>query len=467
MVWRNCFNSSVTMGAEIMMETIYSLLCGVLTPAMICIGGLFFSCKIGILRILSPKRFANVLTDTPRESGTSPFVSLTMALAGTLGVGNITGVAAAVVSGGAGAVFWMWAGAILSMSIKYGEVALAVKYRRKRGTEYFGGAMYYISDGLGLRFPSHRFTAFGGLFALLCVINSLVTGNIVQSNSAAAVVPQLPSAVTGAILAALVGISVLFGIRRIGRITSFLIPVLTGVYLILSLTILAWNIGEIPEICGDIFRSAFTFRAAAGGAVGITAKEAIRYGITRGIFSNEAGCGTSPTAHASADTKSPFHQGCFGIFEVIADTLILCTVTAFVLLIADRRFGLLSFVSGEGDAALTLNAYATLAGDWAYGVLALSVILFAYATVLAQMYYGFEAVGYLTQSRAAKGGYLLLSVFCAFLGAVIRADVMWSLADPVVCVMTVINIGVLFLLRREVYGTVKGKKIVQIKQKDR
>ncbi len=437
------------------MEAVFSVLCGVLTPLLVCVGGFVFSNGIGIHRILSPKKFFSALWDQPKRGGTSPFVGLTMALAGTLGVGNITGVAAAIVSGGPGAVFWMWAGAILSMSIKYGEVALAVKYRRRFGSEYRGGAMYYISDGLGKRFPGKRFAPFGGFFALLCVINSLVTGNIVQSNSASAVVTMVPSAVTGVILAILVGISVFFGIGRIGRITSRLIPLLTGIYMVLSLYVIGANIKEIPSVCGDIFQSAFTFRGVTGGAVGWTAREAIRYGITRGIFSNEAGCGTSPTAHASSDTKSPFHQGCFGIFEVIADTLILCTMTAFVLLIADRRLGILSFVSGEGDAALTIHAFSGLTGGWVYGILAVSVVLFAYATILAQMYYGFVAVGYITKSRLAKGGYLAASVVCTFLGSVMKADIMWSLADTVVCLMTVINIAVLFFLRKEVYKTAK------------
>ncbi len=436
------------------MEAVFSLLCGILTPVLICVGGVIFSLGLGMRRILSPRKFLPTLLDTPKESGTSPFVGLTMALAGTLGVGNITGVAAAIVSGGPGAVFWMWAGALLSMSIKYGEVALAVKYRRKGKKGYSGGAMYYISDGLGRRFPGKRFIGFGGFFAVLCVVNSLITGNIVQSNSAAAVVPMLPSGVTGTILSVLVGISALLGIHRIGRITSRLIPLLTGVYLLLSLWVIAANLGEIPTILAHILRSAFSFRAAAGGAVGITAREAIRFGITRGIFSNEAGCGTSPTAHASAETKSPFHQGCFGIFEVIADTLILCTMTALVLLIADKRLMLLSSVQGEGGASLTLTAFSALTGDWVYGVLAVSVVLFAYATILAQMYYGFVAVGYVTKSRLAKGGYLALSVVCTFLGSVIHADIMWTLADLIVCLMTVINISVLFFLRKEIYETV-------------
>jgi len=422
---------------------------------MIAAVGLLLACGTGLWRILRPRRFFAVLTDASCDSGTSPFTGLTMALAGTLGVGNITGVAAAVVSGGAGAVFWMWAGAVLAMSIKYGEVALAVKYRREEKGVRFGGAMYYICDGLGRRFPGRSFSGFGSFFAVLCILNSMITGNIVQSNSAADVVHTIPSYVTGIVLAALVAVSAVFGVNRIGRITSRLIPVLTGVYLILALYIFIAHIAELPSVLAEIVKSAFSFRAAAGGAVGITAREAVRFGVTRGIFSNEAGCGTSPTAHASANTKSPFHQGCYGIFEVAADTLVLCSVTAFVLLTADRKFGILSGAGEDSGASLTLRAFSLLTGEWAYGILAAAVLLFAYATVLAQLYYGFTALGYLTKSRTAKGIYLVLSVGCTFFGAVADAEFMWTAADLIVCGMTVINLPVLWILRKEIYGTVR------------
>ncbi|MBE6598643.1 MAG: alanine:cation symporter family protein [Ruminococcaceae bacterium] len=437
-----------------MAEIISSLLCGYLTPVLICIGGITLAGGIRITHILRPRRFIRVLSDTSEGGGTSPFCGLTMALAGTLGVGNITGVSAAVVSGGAGAVFWMWAGALLSMSIKYGEVALAVKYRREAKGEFYGGAMYYISDGLGRRFPGRSFALLGGVFALLCVLNSLVTGNIVQANSAAAVVHIIPRGVTGGILAVLVAFSAACGVNKIGRITSRLIPALTAVYMLLSIYVIGTNLTLIPEITGDIFRSAFSFRGVCGGAVGIGAREAVRFGITRGIFSNEAGCGTSPTAHASANTKSPFHQGCYGIFEVAADTLILCTMTAFVLLTADKRYGILSGGAGEGDAALTLDAFTLQTGEWVYGILAVSVLLFAYATIIAQLYYGFTALGYLTKKPMARGAYLAVSIACVFIGAVMRADAMWYLADITVCMMTVINIAVLLFLRKEIYQTV-------------
>lgn len=443
-----------------MLESLSSFLCGVLTPLVVCAGGLILAFAVRLPRLLAPRRFLSALLDSPRTEGTSPFTSLTMALAGTLGVGNITGVAAALVSGGPGAIFWMWLGALFSMSLKYGEVALAVRYRRGGNGAYYGGAMYYLCDGLGRRFPGRSFRTFGVFFALLCVLNSLVTGNLIQANSAAAVVPFLPKAVSGFLLALLLACSLAMGVDKIGRITSRLIPLLSGLYAVLSLAVFFTHLSLLPALLSSVFRSAFSFRAAAGGLFGATAKEAIRFGVTRGIFSNEAGCGTSPTAHASADAKSPFHQGCFGIFEVIVDTLILCSMTAFVILTASYGpSGLLSLSSFSPDGAangtsLAIDAFASLLGAPVAPLLSVSVLLFAYATMLAQLYYGTAAIRFCTGKRLPRYLYFALSVGCAFAGAVTRMDTLWLLADWVVCVMTVINVSVLLLLRREIAATV-------------
>lgn len=438
--------------SEEWMKTLADLLCGYLTPIFLCFGGIALAVGIRLPRILRPDRFFAALTRRPADSDATPFMGLTAALAGTLGVGNITGVATAIISGGPGAVFWMQAGAILAMSVKYGEVVLAVKYRRRGKNGFYGGAMYYISDGLGRRFPGKSFVRLGGVFALLCIANSLVTGNIVQSNSAAEVVSFCPALLTGGFLAALTAVSVIWGVDRIGKITSRLIPLLSGLYIALSLYVVFSNLPLIPEICADIFRSAFSFRAAAGGATGIAAREALRYGVARGIFSNEAGCGSSPTAHASADAVSPFHQGCMGIFEVAADTLTLCSMTAFVLLTADKKYGFLAGATVDEGASLTLKAFASLTGDWAYWALAVSVVLFAYAAIFAQTYYGFIAVGYLTGRRLPRALYLAAAVCCPLIGAVVRADAMWLLADALMCVMTILNITVLLILRKEIYA---------------
>lgn len=434
-------------------NTILSLLSGVAVPAMLLGCGLVLSVKIGILKILRPKPFFRKLTDIPKDSKNTPFKAVSTALAGTLGVGNITGVSAAILQGGAGAVFWMWIGAVFSMAIKYGEVALAVRYRKKNldGT-YSGGAMYTIRDGLGKHMGNGRAIRFGNLFAVLCIINALVTGTVVQANAAADVCMPVPEWVCGVFLAVLVLASAVYGIRRVGDITVKLIPALTVLYIVLSLGVILPNLSLFPSIFMRILREAFTFSSIGGGFTGFTIREAVRFGITRGIFSNEAGCGTSPTAHAAADTKSPHHQGIYGIFEVFCDTILLCSMTAFVILTADMRYGILS----AGSPLTTLEAYALFGGMLSYRILAFSVVLFAYSSILAQLYYGITALNYFSASYRVRRGYIALTVLCTFIGAVISPSVMWNTADFVVSLMTCLNIAVLWVMRREISEIARG-----------
>ena len=210
-------------------------------------------------------------------------------------------------------------------------------FGKKKKDSYTGGAMYYIRDGLSGIIPSRSGKALAAFFAILCCLNSLITGNLIQSNSAASVVNDKGRFWCGIFLASLVLFSIIYGTHRIEKITSSIIPILCSVYIIISLFIIIRNLDIIPSVFGDIFKSAFSFKSIGGGAVGFGTREAIRFGVMRGIFSNEAGSGTSPTAHASADTTGPHNQGCFGIIEVIFDTLILCTMTALVLMIADKK----------------------------------------------------------------------------------------------------------------------------------
>ena len=412
------------------------LLGTVLTPVMLILAAVF------LLPYVKPRRFFRSL----KESGVSPLRSLSVALAGTLGVGNITGVAAALMSGGPGAVFWMWAGAVLVLGVKYAEVNLAVRYRLPSGKGWTGGAMYYIRDGIGGRSAA----VFGGVFAVLCCLNSLITGNIVQSNAASGVFREDSRLVCGIVLALLTGLAVLYGTRKIEKITSALIPALTGMYILISLCIIGANLPLIPGILRDIIRSAFTGRAVLGGTAGFGIREAFRFGIMRGIFSNEAGCGTSPTAHAAADTKSPHHQAVLGMVEVIFDTLILCTLTALVLLIGDCKFGLIPWGTAADAAPVTLEIFRTLGGGTVYRILQGSVLLFAFSTVIAQIYYGTAAIRYLSGKRAPQVIYTALSVICACAGSVISSPVMWMLADGIIGIMTAVNCGVLIILRRRI-----------------
>ncbi|MBR4960880.1 MAG: amino acid carrier protein, partial [Clostridia bacterium] len=415
---------------------------------------------IRVGRILHPCRFFRILRDS---AGDSPWKGMTMALAGTLGVGNITGVSAAMVQGGMGAVFWMWVGALFSMAVKYGEVALAMVYQKKAiDGRLYGGMMYVIRDGLAERLGRKTAYLLGGGFALLCMVNALVTGTIVQSNAAADALHPLPEWVSGEILALLTVVALVYGIDKTGDITLRLVPAMTGIFLVLSLWVILSHISLIPSLLSEIVAEAFSLRALGGGITGMGILQffrhlresgmgvSLRYGITRGIFSNEAGCGTSPTAHASAAAVSPFHQGCMGIFEVICDTPLLCTMTALVLCIGDRRYGILS----TGGDNLTLQAFRLFGGGAVYWILAGMVAVFAFATILAQMYYGHTAIGYFTGRKQAGDMYTALTMLCTVWGAVMEPGAMWDLADSVICLMTCITTVVLLVLRREIGKTV-------------
>lgn len=272
------------------LEVLSEVLGVLLTPSVLLLTALLLVPKIRPVRFLRPKTFVHTLCDLPENAQSTPFSALSMALAGTLGVGNITGVASALVSGGPGAVFWMWAGAVVSVVVKYAEVYLAVKFRRQDGGGRYGGAMYYIRDGLSSakRLPYSVTASLGSVFAVLCCMNSLVTGNIVQANAAACVMPEGHRLTCGIVLGVLVFASLLYGSRRIEKITAKLMPPLTAVYMLIAVTILVCNCSLLPEVIGDIFRSAFAPRAVFGGTVGFTVREGIRFGIMRGIFSNES-----------------------------------------------------------------------------------------------------------------------------------------------------------------------------------
>lgn len=440
------------------MESAANILSGILMPCLLIAAGIFFGIKLRFFWFRHPFRTVRTMLEGTDTEGTSPFAALTMALAGTLGVGNIAGVATAITAGGAGAVFWMLAGALIAMSVKYAEVSLAVRFRRTRKengqTTRYGGAMYYIRDGLSCTAKSTlgRRTAslLGGGFAVLCAINSLLTGNIMQVRAAADCV-DIPPLLFGALFAALAVFTMTGGMRRLSRITVVLIPMLAALYILLSGIILIAYAGEIPYIVGKIVRDAFDFSSVSGGFLGLGVSRAVRFGMTRGIFSNEAGCGTAPTAHASAEAKTPHHQGCFGLFEVFADTVVLCTMTALVILL---------YADGEGldGIDLSLAAYtrlgASIGGAWlgafADRFLRISILLFAFATVVCQSCYGIEAIRYFAPARGARLLYILLSICATFAGALLQPGILWQWADVVVSGMTVVNVLCLLRLGKQI-----------------
>ncbi|MBR6917498.1 MAG: sodium:alanine symporter family protein [Clostridia bacterium] len=437
------------------LESTNSFLSGIILPVVLIGCGIYLAVRLKLFYVLHPVRFAKDLKNSAAKGGTSPFKALSVALAGTLGVGNISGVATAIFAGGAGAVFWMWVSALAAMSVKYAEVFLAVKYRKKdcaRGDGvYHGGAYYYMCEGLEPKIGKRAARGIASFFSILLVSNSVLTGNIVQVNAASAVFDGVPKIVCGAAIALFVLAVVAGGAKRVGDFTVRVIPILTALYIILSLYIIISNSERIGGVFSEIVRSALDFKAAAGGVAGFGISRAVRFGVTRGIFSNEAGCGTAPTAHASANTISPHHQGCLGIFEVFCDTIVMCTMTALVILLAR--------VPGKDGIPLSLASYGAFCGSFGSAAIGISVVIFALATVICQEYYGVEALSALGVSSKKRYIYFAVSFAATLIGSVVSPGVVWQFADLEIALMTVVNTLSVFILSDEVTHrlTKKGK----------
>jgi len=375
----------------------------------------------------------------------SSFQAMTTALAGTMGVGNIAGVATALVAGGPGAIFWMWISAFFGMMTKYSEIFLAVKYRRHDSMgRVFGGPMYYMEYGAGKKWLAC-------VFAFLCVVCAGTVSNLTQINSLSTAVYasfSVPLWVSGALSVLCAGAVIVGGIKRIGATTELLIPFISIAYICISLGFLIINRAYITGALSLIVESAFSFRTAAGGVTGYGIARAMKIGLSRGVFTNEAGLGSAPIAHAGADCKSASHQAVWGIFEVFLDTIVACTLTALVLLTAN---GGTLWRSGADGAPLTALAFETLYGGFGGKFVSLSIIFFALAAILGWYYYGETALGYLfKRSRAALYSYRLFFFSFVFVGAVGDMSLIWSVADIFIALMAIPNIAALVLLRKEI-----------------
>ena len=420
---------------------IISAALGVLMPPVLILAGLYFAVRLRFFYIVHPIRTLRLMT-ARRGDGISPARAASMALAGTLGVGNITGVCAAIASGGAGAVFWMWVSAFAAMSVKYAETALAVMFRRRDRDGYYGGAPFYIADGLGRR-------TLGAVFAVLCIANSFTVGGVLQVNAAGTAASELFSVspyLIGGALAVLTLAAVTGGAERISNVTALLVPAVSAVYILMCAAVIVICRESMPEVIRRIFTDAFSFRAAAGGGGGYMISAAIRYGVVRGVITNEAGAGTSPTAHACADAYSPEAQGCLGIFEVFADTILICTLTAFAVLAAGG--GELAFT---GDAMETAMAsFSSVLGGWTDTALTLSVFVFVLATLLSQHYYARVALRCLGGGKGGAAVFTIMYIMMICVGSGMAPPVVWLSADINVGLMTTVNVVCLFMMRRRV-----------------
>ena len=374
-----------------------------------------------------------------KESGDiSSFESLMTALSATVGTGNIAGVATAIFLGGPGAIFWMWITAIFGMATKYAEAFLAIKYREKNlSGEYVGGPMYYIKNGL-----SQRFSYLAYFFALFGMIAAFGIGNGVQSNSVAQVVTnefEIDKLTVGIVIAFLVTLVILGGIKSIGKTASKLVPIMSLIYIIGGLYIILVNYNQIPTIFFMIIESAFTGSAASGGFAGATIWMAIRFGVSRGVFSNEAGLGSSPIAHAAARTNSPIKQGSVSMLEPLIDTIIVCTITAFVILLSQ------SWLSGVNGAALTSNAYEQGLPSFGKYIVIFGLVLFAFSTIIGWSYYGEKCAEFIFGNRIIVP-YRIFWIIIIPVGAVIELNLVWLIADIMNALMALPNLIALVLL---------------------
>ncbi len=427
-------------------------------PAMICIIG------VGILltvrtRCIQVRKFGVAMKNTigkifdktqAKDGSMSPFQAVCTALAGTVGTGNIAGVAGAIALGGPGAIFWMWCSAFLGMCTKFSEVTLAIHFREKnKNGEYVGGPMYYIKNGLSKKW--HFLAVFYAVFGVLTVFG---TGNATQVNTIVSSVNTAlmnfnilkgePSSnvnlIFGIFIAALVAMVLLGGIKRIGQVSEKLVPFMAVLYVILALGVIILNIQRVPGVFAQIVSGAFTPRAATGGIIG-SMFLSMKKGVSRGIFSNEAGLGTGSIAHACADTDNAVHQGMFGIFEVFMDTIVICTLTGLVILLAAPN---ISYGQAAG-AELTISGFTATYGGWVSILTAIAMCCFAFSTIIGWGLYGSRCIEFLGGEKFVRP-FLVVYSFVSIVGATMNLGLLWDISDTFNGLMAVPNLIALLML---------------------
>ena len=441
--------------------------------------GVFFTIRTGALQFT---KFGHIMRNTigkvfkkqpktqAKKGEVTPFQALTTAMAATVGTGNIAGVTGAIVLGGPGAIFWMWVSALFGMVTKFAEIVLSVKFREKNAKgEWVGGPMYYIKNGLG-----KNWKWLSVIFAVFGVLASFGIGNAAQASSIASTFITAANAVTaqnivatqtettlriiiGVVVAVITGIVLIGGVSRIGKVTEKVVPFMSVFYIIGSLIIIIVNIGSIGMVLGSIFKAAFAPRAVIGGVGGFVFMNAIKRGVGRGVFSNEAGLGSAPIAHASTSETNPVKQGLYGIFEVFVDTIIICTLTSLVVLMSGITVPWGN--AAMADAQVTTMAFSSVFGTkFASVFMAIAMLFFALSTIFAWSLYGQRCLEYLTKG---KGKYIYLIVFVLVLiyGAAGDITLIWNLSDTMNGLMAIPNLVALIALSGVVAKAVKEYRI--------
>ena len=431
-------------------------------PAMICIIGVGLLLSVRT-RFIQVRKFGAALKNTigkifdktqAKDGSMSPFQAVCTALAGTVGTGNIAGVAGAIALGGPGAIFWMWCSAFLGMCTKFTEVTLAIHFREKNANgEYVGGPMYYIKNGL-----SKKWHFLAVLYALFGVLTVFGTGNATQVNTIVSsihsalhnlhiidgTVDERANLIFGIFIAAFVAMVLLGGIQRIGQVSEKLVPFMAALYVILAIGVVILHISRVPAVFAMIFKSAFTPQAATGGIIG-SMFLSMKKGVSRGIFSNEAGLGTGSIAHACADTNNAVHQGMFGIFEVFMDTIVICTLTGLVILL-----GAPNIVYGQAAGAeLTISGFTATYGGWVSIFTAVAMCCFAFSTIIGWGLYGSRCIEFLGGEKLVRP-FLVAYSFVSIIGATINLGLLWDIADTFNGLMAIPNLIALLVLSGQV-----------------
>ena len=448
--------------------------------------GVYLSCRVGFIQF---SKFGYAMKNTlgkifqKHEAGegeVTPFQAVSTALAATVGTGNIAGVTGAIAVGGPGAVFWMWVSALFGMVTKYSEVVLAVKYRERNAQgDWVGGPMYYIRNGLGQQW--------NWLACVFCVLGALAAfgiGNMTQVNTIASSINTaidafggntgaytvvlfgqtvpVSSLIIGAIVAVIVMLTLFGGIKRIGTVAEMMVPVMAAIYIVASLIVVFANLGNLGTIFTMIFKGAFSAEAALGGAFGITIMTTIQKGVGRGVFSNEAGLGSAPMAHAASSEKDPVKQGLYGIFEVFMDTIVICTLTGLTVLCGQQSGVEIAWGESAGSE-LIAAAFGTVFGTKAGAlIVAVGITLFALSTILSWSLYGTRCCEFLLGTRSVRL-YQIIFVLMVMVGATLKLQLVWDIADTLNGFMAIPNLiallglsGVVIRLTREHFAKLKS-----------
>ncbi len=447
------------------LEFAYSNILSILMMVLLIVVGAFLTVRTKALQFTrfgyATKNTIGSLFDKnqhKKEKGSvSPFQAVTTALAGTIGTGSIAGLATALVSGGPGAVFWMWVSALLGMVTKYSEIVLSIKFREKNEEgAWVGGPMYYIQKGLGCKWLAI-------VFALFAMIACIGTGNATQSNAISGVVKEslsVPTWITGLIVTIVVALVILGGLKRIASVNEKIVPAMAIFFVVCALIVLGVNIKKIPSAFSLIFSEAFNFKSAIGGVAGYGVLSAMRFGVGRGVFTNEAGLGSAPIAHAASSTTDPVKQGWWGMFEVFVTTIIICTMSALVILTSDVYLEIYqvanvnSSLTGAPLSSKAFNEAIPIVGE--FGV-AIATIFFSLSTILGWAYYGEVCVGFVFKKyqKTAVLIYRLVYVAFVFVGSVLNIGIVWLVADCFNVLMAIPNLIALIVLSKIVKTATK------------